>query len=305
MPPARVRRRWVRRSALAAIAGIAAWLGGTAFVADRLTARARPAFPEPAPEVPWGPLAEARLQTADGEQVGFWLADAPGDAPTVLCLHCNGQSRRMCLPLMGMLRAEGFAAAAVTFRAHGDSSGATNDLGYGGRFDVLAAVGEIERRRPGRPVLVQGMSLGAAAALFAAPDLGSRVRGYVLECPYRDLDTAVGNRCDNALPRGLSDFAHLGFRLVSPLVLPHAGRVSPVEAAGRMPAGARVLVIAGGRDRHARPEEARAVAEAVPGGARLEVFGDAGHEVYFAHDPARYRALVLPFLRAAATIEWL
>lgn len=301
------RRRWPRRAALLALAGVAAWLGGTATIADRLTSRARPAFLEPVPEVPWGPLTEARLDTADGERVGFWLADAPptapSSAPTVLCLHCNGESRRMCLPLMGMLRAEGFAAAAVTFRAHGDSTGATNDLGYGGRLDVLAAVGEIERRRPGRPVLVQGMSLGAAAVVFAAPELGSRVRGYVLECPYRDLDTAVGNRCDNALPRGLSDFAHLGFRLVGPLVLPHAGRISPVEMATRMPAGARVLVIAGGRDRHARPEEARAVAAAVPGGSRVEVFEEAGHEVYFAHDPARYRALVVPFLRAAATFE--
>ncbi len=298
------RRRWPRRVALLSLAGAAAWLGGTGYVANRLTSRARPAFAEPAPEVSWGPLAEARLETADGERVGFWLADAPptapSSAPTVLCLHCNGQSRRMCLPLMGMLRAERFAVAAVTFRAHGDSSGATNDLGYGGRLDVLAAVGEIERRRPGRAVLVQGMSLGAAAAIFAAPELGSRVRGYVLECPYRDLDTAVGNRCDNALPRGLSDLTHLGLRLVAPLVLAHADRVSPAQAAARMPAGARVLVIAGGRDRHARPEEARAVAEAVPGGARVEVFEDAGHEVYFAHDPARYRALVVPFLRAAA-----
>lgn len=296
-PVARSRRR---RLAWLAAAGVVVWLGLSALVAARLTSRARPAFPEPVPIVGWGTLAEARLSTADGEQIGFWFVDAPGDAATVLCLHCNGESRRMTLPLMGMLRGEGFAVAAITFRAHGDSSGTTNDLGYGGRLDVLAAVEEVERRRPNRPVLIQGMSLGAAAAVFAAPDLGNRVRGYVLECPYRDLDTAVRNRCDNALPRGLSDVAHLGFRVSGQLVLPRARYISPAAAAARIPTSARVLVIAGGRDRHARPAEARAVASAVPGGAEVVVFEDAGHEVYFAHDPGRYRALVVPFLRGAA-----
>ena len=50
------------------LAGAAGWLGLSALVADRLTARARPPFPEPAPAVDWGPVAEARLTTADGER---------------------------------------------------------------------------------------------------------------------------------------------------------------------------------------------------------------------------------------------
>ncbi len=86
-------------------------------------------------------------------------------------------------------------------RAHGDSSGEFNDIGYSARLDVVAAVEFLERRRPARPILIHGTSLGAAAATFAAEELGHRVHGYVLECPYRDLRTAVWNRAEKALRR--------------------------------------------------------------------------------------------------------
>ena len=33
--------------------------------------------------------------------------------------------------------------------------------------------------------------MGAAAAVFASGELARRVHGYVLECPYQDLKTAV------------------------------------------------------------------------------------------------------------------
>ena len=70
------------------------------------------------------------------------------------------------------------------------------------RRDVYAAVEFLERRHPGRPVIVDGNSMGAAAAIFAAGDLGHRVAAYILESPYQDLKVAVWNRIDNWLPQG-------------------------------------------------------------------------------------------------------
>ena len=67
---------------------------------------------------------------------------------------------------------------------------------------MWAAVEFLEKRRPGRPLIVSGNSMGSAAAVFAAKELGHRVQGYILESPYQDLKVAVWNRLDNSLPRG-------------------------------------------------------------------------------------------------------
>ena len=100
-------------------------------------------------------------------------------------------------------------------------TGEIDDAGYSARHDVFAAVDFLERRRPGRPVVIDGNSMGSAAAIFAAEELGHRVAAYILESPYQDLKTAVWNRIDNRLPAGLSHAAYGGLRLVSPLFLPH------------------------------------------------------------------------------------
>ena len=36
-------------------------------------------------------------------------------------------------------------------------------------------------------MIVDGNSMGAAAAVFAGRELAHRVRGYILESPYQDL----------------------------------------------------------------------------------------------------------------------
>src|SRR5207245_6234762 len=100
--------------------------------------------------------------------------------------------------------------------AHGDSSGTYNDLGYSARHDVLAAVAYLEQRRPGRPIIIQGTSLGAAAAIYAASDLGDRISGYILECPYRDVRTAVRNRTTAYLPFLVDRLAYAGLTLAGP-----------------------------------------------------------------------------------------
>src|SRR2546426_914446 len=82
----------------------------------------------------------------------------------------------------------------------------------------------------GRPVVVWGSSLGAAATIFAAKDLGHQVSGYILECPYQDLHTAVRNRTEIYLPPLLDRVAYAGLLTVSTLVLPNADKISPIEA---------------------------------------------------------------------------
>ncbi len=267
-------------------------------LAFRLTHRARPPFAQPAPRVAWGTIEDHRLRTCDHQEVGAWFVDGKdnGHAPQVLLLHGNKGNRANLLQRAEFLAAAGSPVLMISLRAHGDSTGDLNDMGYSARHDVVAAVSFLEARHPGRPIVVMGVSLGSSAAVFAAPELGRRVQGYVLESPYRDLKTAVWNRTHAYLPPVLAELGYAGLRLAAPLVLPHFEAISPLLAIGGIPADVPVLIIAGANDLLARPAEARALLERVAGHGRLCLFSSAGHNNLFSSAPDRYRRMVLEFI---------
>ncbi len=276
------------------------WLVVSWAVAYRLTRRPRSWFAEPAPSVAWGWLAPHRLETRDGHVLGAWLVEGREGAPSVLLVHGNGGSRRNCLGRAEMLAARGCTVLMISTRAHGDSTGEFNDVGYGARHDIVAGVEFLEGLHPGRPIVVHGTSMGAAAAALASGELGRRVRGYILESPYRDLRTAVWNRVENALPPVLDAIAYRGLMAVAPLVLPGLDRIAPEAAIGDVPDDVPVLILAGERDRSARPEEARALFERVRSHGELLIFPGADHLRMKEADPARYREAVIGLIDAVA-----
>ncbi len=297
-PPraAAARRRLVRGLRVAAVA-LALWLLVSWAVAYRLTRRPHPWRAEPAPAAAWGAFESHRIKTRDGHELGAWLVRGRPGAASVLLLHGNGGSRWNCLDRAETLAAAGCTVLLVSLRAHGDSSGEFNDIGFGARHDVIAAVDFLERQRPGAPILIHGTSLGAAAAVFASGELARRVHGYILESPYRDLKTAVWNRAENALPPVLNRVAYRGLLTVAPLVFAELEKIAPVDAVAGVPGDVPILILAGGRDRKARPEEARAIYDRVKSHATLSVFEDAGHLRFHAADPERYRREVVSFVR--------
>jgi pimeloyl-ACP methyl ester carboxylesterase len=298
LPP----RRWRRR--LLAAAGLAAalWLFASWVVADQLTRRAAPVRPEPAPAVPWATLRDVRLTAADGEALGAWFAPGrPGRTPVVL-LHGNGGCRADCLGQAEFLAAAGHPVLLVTLRCHGDSSGDRNDFGRSARHDVVAAVGWLEANGAPRPA-VWGQSMGAAAALFAAGELGGRAGGYVLESPFRDLRTAVRHRTRHHLPDPLGWVAYAGLSLTARFAIDDVDGVSPLNAAAGVPPGVPVLLLAGGADWRAPPAEAEEIAAKVGPRAEVVVFPGADHGALYGSDPARYRAVGLRFLDGCATEE--
>jgi alpha/beta superfamily hydrolase len=167
--------------------------------------------------------------------------DGPAVAAGVVChahpLHGGVMHFKVVFRAARALRDNGVAALRFNFRGVGRSEG-THDSGVGEQDDVAAALGELELRYPGLPVVVGGFSFGAAMALRVAA---------------RD-------------PRPRAAFA-LGF----PLARPEArdGFLSLV----RVP----VLFLQGGRDEFGAGEEIEAVAATLPSPATAEVVEGSNH----------------------------
>lgn len=124
------------------------------------------------------------------------------------------------------LASHGFDALTFDFAPYGQSRGGSTYL----HDDVIAAVHEAQRLRPGIPVHVIGLSLGAFATANASPHLDG-VESIVLESPY---------------PTFASWYEHTG----------SAGRILPAvnQALGRLLPRTYRRIDAGANIRHARPK---------------------------------------------------
>jgi pimeloyl-ACP methyl ester carboxylesterase len=268
---------WLKRLTLSAAALAALWLLSSYAVAYQLTRRSAPRCIEATPELAWGKLERVQLQTVDAEEIGAWYIGGRTDGPTVILLHGNGGQKSGCLSEAEFLHASGYNVLLVSLRAHGESSGDCNDFGYSARHDVVAAVQWLEQRDDAGPIVIWGQSLGSAAACFACEELGDRVCGYILECPYRDLHAAVWNRLQARLPPVADHLAYLGLQVVSPLVLADIDRISPCEAISGMPSDMPVLVLAGSEDRRAPVADAVTLCERAGDHAKLITIEGGGH----------------------------
>ena len=109
-----------------------AWLIVSSAIAFRLTRRPRAWFAEPAPSVAWGSIQDHRLRTCDGQDIGAWFVEGKDEenTPQVLLLHGNKGSRANSLKRAEFLACAGYPVLMISLRAHGDSTGDFNDIGY-------------------------------------------------------------------------------------------------------------------------------------------------------------------------------
>ena len=286
-----------RRLLITVLAGLVIWLATSALVTWKFTRRSGGPFPEPPPEVAWAKLEAHRLKTSDGQELGAWLVRGDPQKGCVLLLHGNGGSRREMLLVMQYLAETRFTALAISLRAHGDSTGEINDLGWSARHDVTAGVEFLQKECPRRPIYIVGRSLGAAAAIFAAGDLKGQVTGYFLEQPYKDIKSAAWNRLQHYLPPPLDWIAYGGLRLWAPVFLPVAPeQLSPYDRVQDIPGSVPVVFVTGSADRHAHLDEVTAMYRRIESHARLVVFEGAEHVGLDRADPDLYRTTLFNFL---------
>lgn len=208
------------------------------------------------------------LRAADGAAISAWVIRPAGSAPdgggcAAVLAHGLFRSRREVLPRAAWLARSGCAVVTPDLRSHGRSAPSRSTLGFTERFDVLAAAEFLRREFPDRPLFLLGVSMGGAAAAGAAAAAVPPPAGVVLDSTFRSAPAAVARYTTllTRLPeRGTTDLVLLGMRLFGGF----PPREMDVEALSRSlgERGVPILVLTGGSDRRAPPDDQRAVFEA-------------------------------------------
>lgn len=221
------------------------------------------------------------LVASDGTRLEAWRVPAPGARAVVVCVPGYAASRSSLLARAVEWSRLGCEPWLLDPRGVGGSEGRTTSLGIDEALDVTACVARA--RVPGRPLVVDGLSQGGAAALRAAR-AGASLDALFLESVFDRLSTTVGHRCEAMGLPGRAGAALLlawGSLLLGRDAFAHA----PVEDAAhvRVP----VVVVSGADDPWVRPAEARALADAAR--CELALVAGSGHAEALGRDPAVWR----------------
>ncbi|MGH9398224.1 MAG: alpha/beta hydrolase [Terriglobia bacterium] len=122
------------------------------------------------------PFEDVQFTSRDGIPLKGWYvpAKAPDGGPALgTIIYCHGfhRSRLEMLPMAVFGHQLGYNGLLFDFRNHGQSGGKVTSLGYWERLDAQAAASyALDREKSPHPVILWGVSMGAAAALMAAAD---------------------------------------------------------------------------------------------------------------------------------------
>jgi fermentation-respiration switch protein FrsA (DUF1100 family) len=113
-----------------------------------------------------------QFSSTDGIDLKGWYLPAQGAAKgTIVYCHGLNRTRIEMLPKAAFGHQLGYNGLLFDFRHQGASAGALTTLGFKERFDVLGAVRyALADEKAARPVILWGVSMGAAAALLAAAE---------------------------------------------------------------------------------------------------------------------------------------
>jgi uncharacterized protein len=234
---------------------------------------------------------DVRFTTDDGVTLSGWLVPARRETrAAVILMHGFSWHRLGELAAFVPWLSEKYHVLQFDFRGHGASGDADITLGSDERRDVAAAVRLLEGRGLG-PTALMGMSMGAAIAILAAPDLP--VAAVVADAPYATLQHPIANR----MREMHYPLAGLGSRLIVAAAGVRAGNrlLSPIErVADVSPRG--LLLIGPQADELIDHHQVQDLYAAAQQPKELYVVPGAGHAEAYGLGGAEYRRRVLEFL---------
>lgn len=183
----------------------------------------------------------------------------------------------------------------VDQRAHGKSQGRTISFGINERLDLLRWTDyAIQRFGQDTPILLYGVSMGAATVLMASGlELPANVKGIIADCPYSspiEIILHVGKT--NPLPQWLiRPFAIFAAKVFGGFDLLAASAEEAVRKA-TVP----MLIIHGEADDFVPCAMSETVQKANPALIQRHTFPNAGHALSYLVDTQRYWKVVTEFM---------
>ncbi len=271
---------------------IAQWLIAPAINAGVATHSPREAIPSARTLAAPG-ARDVAFSARDGTRLSAWYVPSRNGAAVVL-LHGSHGTRVDTLSQLRMLSSVGYGILAYDARGHGQSSGQTNALGWGGANDLAGAVAFLDHR-PGispRRIAALGLSMGAEEALRAA---GS---GVGLDAVIADGAGASTLGDDQLIPHGLAPVFLSETWLTMRTIELVSGETEPaplksIVARIQIPV---LLIASNAANEHAIDSAYRAL---IGPTATLWYVPDAAHTNAFGEHPQAYTTRVLTFLRSA------
>ena len=249
------------------------------------------------------PFEPVEMAAPDGAKLFARYYHAADGAPVLIGFH--GFKSTALRDMCGggkLARQMGMNALLVDQRAHGKSDGKTISFGVKERFDCLAWARYAAKRWPGSPIVLMGVSMGAATVLMASDlDLPAQVRGIIADCPYSDpsaIIKKVGRDSMGPASILLYPFILLGARLYGGFSLTAA---SPVKAVRR--AKVPILLIHGEDDRFVPCGMSQEIYDACASKKTRVTIPGAPHAIAYVLDPEKYGRAVRAFLATVGVGE--
>jgi alpha-beta hydrolase superfamily lysophospholipase len=234
-----------------------------------------------------------RIDAAHGEWLEAWFVPSVPSHAVVLMFPGYATSKDTLLAPASALHDMGYDALLVDFRGSGGSSGSDTTLGVREADDVATSVAYARQTWSDEPIVLYGVSMGAATVLRAVAKDGVQPDALILESPFDRLLTTVGNRFHSmglpafpsaellvfwgSLQHGFDGFQH-----------------NPVEYARWVKCP--TLFMYGNQDPRVTPEQSIAIYEQLGGPKELVSFPGAGHTSLIAAAPQEWKAHVGKFL---------
>lgn len=240
------------------------------------------------------PYDTIQLTTRKGLKLEAWYMEADSAVGTVILFHGLNSNKGNVLGEAFEFLSLGYNTMLVDIRAHGNSEGAVNTIGYKESEEVKLAYDYISKKGE-KNIVLWGMSLGAVMISKAIWQYGLQPQKVILEMPFNRLQDHIRARARisgfpgepfgffvtfwTGLEQGYWGYGHCTAKYVGAIKCP-------------------VLLQWGNADEYVLRNETEKIFRAISSATRkLEIYEGAGHAPLLAADESHWQKSVAEFLK--------
>lgn len=242
------------------------------------------------------PFERVYITSFDGLKLAGRYYHVKDGAPLQIQMHgYHGSAIRDFCGGNKLAREMGHNTLVIDERAHGKSEGTTITFGINERHDCLSWINYACKRFGNIPIIICGVSMGAATVLMASElDLPDNVVGILADCPYSSPKEILCKVCgDMHYPPKLAyPFLRLGAKIYGHFDFTTA---SPVEAVKH--AKVPICIIHGEADDFVPTQMSHDIHTVCASQKYIHTFPDAGHALSFIIDNERYGKVSTEFIQ--------